>query len=77
MAENRCGPRERLGHQFFQIAITQRNEQVPGDAKHNDLVLKVPPLEHNPGRLVFTILPYQDDLARDLQDIHLLPGNPD
>jgi hypothetical protein len=32
----------------------------------------VPPLEHNPGRLVFTILPYQDDLARDLQHIHPL-----
>jgi len=43
-----------LTHQLFQIAITQRKPQVPAYAQHNDLVLKMPPL-NNAGRLFFTV----------------------
>ena len=48
-----------LGHQFFQIAITERKPQVPAYAKHNDLVLKMPPLEQRRPSVLHGLLPYQ------------------
>ena len=48
-----------LGHQFFQIAITQRKPQVPAYAEHNDLVLKMPPLEQRWPSRFQGLLPYQ------------------